>query len=289
MSPNSRGFGMSIEDRFYRIVVEALARDRLTLPTLPEVALRIRELLQDDDVTVASLAAEIHRDPAIAVRLIRVANSAAMRSGRSVENVQQAVTRLGLQYTRLLVDGLALEQMFVARNPQLKQRLLRSWQQSVDVAALSQVLAAQCTLLQPEMAMLGGLVHRVGALPIVKLAETHAAALASEAELDMVIEHLAPRIGRMVLQAWHFPADLVEVPMLWPDFTREHEGSADYADVVTVAVLRTLGASDPSLKSVDLLQVPAFIKLDLDPTFSLADTGPLATNYQRSLELLRAA
>lgn len=280
---------MSIEDRFYRIVVEALAQDRLTLPTLPEVALRIRELLKDEDVDASGIAAEIHRDPAIAVRLIRVANSAAMRGGRSVDNVQQAVTRLGLQYTRLLVDGLALEQMFSAQQPELKQRMVRMWQQSVEVAALAQVLASQCTLLQPEMAMLAGLVHHVGALPILQLAESHTAALSTPAALDTVIDGLSPRVGRMVLQAWHFPPELVDVPQQWPEFTRQHEGTADYGDVVTIAVLRTGAAHNPMLAKVDLNQVPAFKQLDLEAGFSLSDAGPLASGFQQSRELLRAA
>ncbi len=280
---------MSIEDRFYRVVVDTLARDSLTLPTLPEVALRIRRLMQDEDVPSARIAAEIERDPAIAVRLIRLANSAAMRGGRSVDSIQQAVTRLGLQYTRLLVDGLALEQMYQTRNLALKQRLARCWQDSVEVAALARVLAAQCTMLQPEMAMLAGLIHRVGELPILRLAETHDAALESPEALDAVIDALSPRVGRMVLQAWHFPAELVDVPVLWPDFGRDHGGAPDHADVVAVAVLRTRGERDARLRATDPATVPAYAKLDLEPGFDLGNDGPLGSAYQSSLELLQAA
>lgn len=280
---------MLIEDRFYRVVVDALAHDRLTLPTLPEVALRMHRLLQNEDVTSAQLGAEIHRDPAIAVRLIRIANSAAVRSGRSVDNIQQAVTRLGLQYTRLLVNGLALEQMYRARDPALRARLLRCWQDSIEVAALARVLAAQCTLLQPEMAMLAGLIHRVGTLPILRMAETHAAAIESADGLDEIIHALAPRVGRMVLRAWNFPAELVDVPMLWPDTGREHEGTADYADVVMVAVLRTWGERDSRFAGLEPSAVPAYRKLDLDPAFALGEDGPLGAAYQSSLTLLQAA
>ncbi|MFP5307155.1 MAG: HDOD domain-containing protein [Gammaproteobacteria bacterium] len=277
---------MSIEARFYRIVVDALARDRLVLPTLPEVALCIHELLQRDDVTSNQLAAEVQRDPAIAVRLIRVANSAAMRSGRSVESIQQAVTRLGLQYTRLLVNGLALEQMFSAGNDMLKDRLARCWRDSVDVAALARALAAQCTLLPPEMAMLAGLIHRVGELPILKMAEQHQSAIDTPQALDEVVERLAPRIGRMVLQAWSFPADLVDVPVLWRDCARDHPGAADHADVVAVAVARLRLERQPEPIPPPM---PAHTKLDLEPCFDLGGAGPLADVYQSSLRMLQAA
>ncbi|MES0873576.1 HDOD domain-containing protein [Sinimarinibacterium thermocellulolyticum] len=272
---------MPSHDRFYRVVVDALAHDRLTLPTLPEVAHSIRCLVRNEAVSAARLAREILRDPAIAVRLIRVANSAAMRGGHRVDSVQQAVTRLGFEYTRMLVDGLALEQMFRARDRELHERLLLCWRDSVEVAALARALAEQCTLLQPEMAMLAGLVHRVGVLPIVKLAQVHAHTIDSDRALDETIDALAPRIGRMILQAWHFPTELVEVPALWPDLTRDHDGAADYADVVTVAVLRLRGAPDA--------YAPAYRKLDLEAGFALDESGPLAGSYRDCLQQLQAA
>ncbi|MEQ1437854.1 HDOD domain-containing protein [Fontimonas sp. SYSU GA230001] len=277
---------MAIADRFYRIVVDALTHDRLTLPTLPEVALRIQALLRDEDVAVAAVVKEIQSDPALAVRLLRVANSAAVRGGRSVDSIQQAVTRLGLQYTRLLVNGLVLEQMFRSNSPMLKERLGTCWRDSVEVAALARALAAQCTLLQPELAMLGGLIHRVGTLPILRMAEAHTDAIDTPAELDEVIDRLAPRVGSMVLRAWHFPAELVDLPVQWPDLRRAHEGAADYADVVIVAVLR-LRADKGGEPVPD--GIPAFAKLDLEPDFALGSEGPLASSYQESLGLLRAA
>ncbi|HEY0664377.1 MAG TPA: HDOD domain-containing protein, partial [Thiobacillaceae bacterium] len=73
------------EDRLYRAVVDALTQDRLTLPTLPEVAMRIGQATQDENATASRLASEIGRDPAIAVRLLRVANSSALSGGRKID------------------------------------------------------------------------------------------------------------------------------------------------------------------------------------------------------------
>ena len=98
------------EERLLRAIVDALTQDRLTLPTLPEVAMRIGRVAQDENVTASKLAVEIGRDAAIAVRLLRVANSSAFSAGRRIDNLQQAVTRLGIGLVRSLVTGLALEQ-----------------------------------------------------------------------------------------------------------------------------------------------------------------------------------
>ncbi|HEY1075770.1 MAG TPA: HDOD domain-containing protein [Fontimonas sp.] len=276
---------MAIADRFYRIVVDAVTHDRLTLPTLPEVALRIQDLLRSDDISIARVVKEIQSDPALTVRLMRVANSAAVRGGRSIDSIQQAVTRLGLEYTRLLVNGLVLEQMFRSNNPALRERLRRCWCESVEVAALARAVAAHCTLLQPEMAMLGGLVHRIGTLPILRMAETHADAVPTPEVLDTVIAELCPRVGRMVLRAWNFPAELVDVPMIWPQFDREHSAAADYGDVVIVAVARLRSAYE---RPVVAERLPTFAKLDLAEDFELGEGGPLAQHYRESLGLLAA-
>lgn len=256
---------MALQERFHRIVVDALTRDRLVLPTLPEIVLHVRQLVQREDVSAATLAAELQKDPALAVRLIRVANSAAQRGGHRVDNVRQAVTRLGFDYTRLLVSGLAIEQMFARGAPWLEARLRRTWRQSVDVAAAAQVLAAHCTLLNPEMAMLAGLVHDIGTLPILRLAEMNQASIDNERELDEVLDVLSPRIGRLVLQAWHFPPELIDVPERWRDFRDDHDGAPTLADVVRVALLQSAAGHEKPYALIDRAGVPAYRKLDVSP------------------------
>jgi HD-like signal output (HDOD) protein len=270
---------MVLEDRFHRVVIDALARDQLVLPTLPEIALHVRQLAQRDDVSAAALAVELQKDAALSVRLIRVANSAAQRGGHRVDNVRQAVTRLGFDYTRLLVSGLAIEQMFARGAPLIETRLRRSWRQSVDVAAAAQVLAAQCTLLNPEMAMLAGLVHDIGTLAILRLAEAHQAVLDDPRELDNVLDVLAPRIGGMVLQAWHFPAELIDVPRQWRDFGDAHDGAPTYADVIRVAVLQSAAGRAPPYERIDRDTVPAYRKLDVSPDIDVMKMSGYASLF----------
>lgn len=280
---------MGLEDRFFRSIVDALTHDRLTLPTLPEIAVRISHLTQQEDVTAARLAQEIGKDPAMAVRLLRVANSASQSGGgRRIENVQQAIARLGLELTRLLVSGLAIEQMFTAKSLLLKERLRRSWARSVEVAALAQVLAAHCTLLKPELALLAGLVHEVGVLPLIKFAETDPQLADSPPLLEGLIERLHPRVGKLVLQAWNFPEELVDVPQACRDFARHHDGPADHADVVMVAILQSQAGRDRSLARVDRGAVPAFAKLDLNPALDVFDLEGVQDEYDGQVARLAA-
>lgn len=267
------------EERLFRAVVDALTQDRLTLPTLPEVAMRIGQATQDERTTASRLAAEIGRDPAITVRVLRVANSAALSAGRRIDNLQQAVARLGMGLIRSLVTGLALEQLFLARSPALKERLRRTWANSLEVAALAQVLASHCTVLRPELAMLAGLAHEIGSLPVIRMADSLGEDLPEPAALDRVIRNLQPRIGRLVLQAWDFPEELVEVPSRWMDFAREHAGPADYVDVVTVAALQSQQNREGRLAGIDRARVPAFAKLDINPEVDVFELEGVQQDY----------
>lgn len=278
---------MALEDRLYRTILDALTQDRLKLPSLPEAALRVRDLAARDDVTAARLAAEIGKDAALAVRVLRVANSAAHRGGKRVDSLQQAVARLGTQYTRLLVDALMLEQLFTAEAPALREHLRSNWQRSVAVAGLSQVIAAHCTLLDPERALLAGLVHEIGALPIIRIAETETERIEPGPMLDAVIRLLAPRIGRLILQAWHFPEELIGVPVDCFDPQRGHDGAADYADVVCAARLQVAARADP--RSPNAEQVwPSHRRLDLSPTQDLLEIEVCRDRYQNACAALAA-
>ena len=276
------------EERLFRAVVDALTQDRLTLPTLPEVAMRICQATQNPNATAAQLAAIIGGDPALAVRLLRVANSSAFNGGRRIDNLQQAVTRLGLGLVRSLVTGLALEQLFVSRSPLLKERLRRCWSNSLEVAALAQVLSAQCTGLRPELAMLAGLTHEIGTLPILRLAESLDDAEPDPEALERVIRALQPRIGRLVLQAWHFPEALIDVPAGWMEFSRDHEGPADYVDVITVAALQSHDNRQGRLAGIDRARVPAFIKLNVSPEVDVFELEGVQDGYDESYAALAA-
>lgn len=278
---------MPSDNRFFQAVMDALAQDRLTLPTLPDVALRIRESCESADASAAGVSAELARDPAMAARVLRVASSAA-HGGRRVDNLQVAVTRLGLQMTRLLVTSFALEQAFACQSPELRLRLRSQWSRSVEVAALSRVLAGHFTVLKPDLAMLAGLTHDIGALALIRAADQHKPAPPAPEVLEDVLERFSARVGRMVLQAWEFPRELQEVPVHSADFRRWHEGGPDYADVVTVALLQCDATGARRWWSLDRSTVPAFSLLDISPGVESMEMPDLSEDCAQTAQLLAA-
>jgi putative nucleotidyltransferase with HDIG domain len=257
---------MNLEQRFLAQLKDDLAHNRLVLPTLPEVAVRVREAVEDPDASAARIAKLVGADPALSARLLRVANSAFYR-GRSPANVvQTAVARLGLVMVRNLVTSLVMEQLYQAGSQAaLKPHLTRLWRHSTQVAATAQVLARRFTRLSPDQAMLGGLIHDIGTLPILTRAGEIPNLFGDKTTLERVIHAMHTKVGAAVLEAWEFPPEMVAVTAEHEDFARDPGPQVDYVDVVLVANLHSyLGTRHPYAQ-LDWESVPAFGKLGMTP------------------------
>lgn len=277
---------MSLEQDFLNELVDAIKNDRLTLPTLPEVALRIRDAVSDPDVNSNTLSNVIGQDAALAARIIKVANSPLLRGAVSVDNLQLAITRMGINFVRNLATGLAMEQMFQATHDSIDKRLRRSWEHSLEVASISHVLASHFTKLKPDQATLAGLVHEIGILPILTLAEDNPEILEKEAVLDKIILRLHGKVGKAIMKAWEFPEELIDVPLGCTDFTRDIGPNADYVDVVTVAKIQSYTSENTPFPNLDISTVPAFAKLGLAGEVDVHEVDDLAEEVEDARKAL---
>ena len=263
-------------------LIDAIKQDTLILPTLPEVSLRVRDMAENVDTSIGDLAKLIAQDAALSARIIKVANSPLVRTSKDVSDLSTAVSRLGINFTSNLALGLAMEQMFQATSDVVDKRMRSVWSQSTEIASICHVLATHFTPLEPDQAMLGGLVHKIGVLPILTYAEDHANLLNDGFALDKLIEKLHPVLGGHILKAWKFPKDLVKVPTQYLKFDREVE-SADYADLVTVATLQSVADTDHPFTQLDWREVGAFSRIGLEPDMDVSEAADIESDDIKNL------
>lgn len=266
-------------------IITAIKNDQLVLPTLPEVALKVREVADDPDADIDTLTSVIGGDAALSARIIRVANSPLLRASRAIEDLRTALMRLGIQYTCNIATGLAMEQMFQATSDLVDMRMRDVWSRSSEVAGISHVLCKHYTRLRPDQATLAGLVHKIGVLPILTYAEDHPALLKDSLTLDAVIERIHAPIGDLILRTWGFPNELAHIPTQHLDFNREI-AKADYADVVTVAMLQSYVGSGSPMAKIDCAKVKAFERLGLDPEMQVSESEDLSADMEAAMSLL---
>ena len=201
---------MSFTERFTRVL-----ETREELPALPTTALQVRALLACEDVNSIEIASLIARDPALALRLLKAANTAGMaRTEGHVTSVEMAVERLGLERVASLCLGVGTIRLFeTGRNLDYQ----RFWTHSVAVGTVAGAIASRRDIGNPSDAYLAGLLHDLGIffldqyLPDVftqmrDLAEPNTPRWRQEIE-QLGMDH--GRMGAKLLERWYLPVRVV--------------------------------------------------------------------------------
>lgn len=262
---------------------DAILNDRVALGSMPSVTAKISDAARDPDITAHALANELSADPALAGRLLRVANSSRYRGSQAVTKLQLAITRLGLPMACKLVLALALSHSVKPSHAELRARLARQWRRSIEVAAMSRVFAEHYSKVDPDEAFLGGLVHGIGVLPIINMADDVPGIAVRLDILEKSILTWQAKIGTLLLSTWHFPPAIVQVPINAENPNRDHPGDADLSDVVIVAAHRDREAA---AAGVDITSSPAWHKLGLDATLGLILGVDIEEQIQEERSLL---
>jgi HD-like signal output (HDOD) protein len=275
-----------LAEKVQKELIQAIDRDELVLPTLPEVALKVREAAENPDIGIPQLSKVIGNDAALTARIIKVVNSPLLRTNKEITDLQMAVSRLGINYTCNLATGLAMEQMFQATSDVVDRKMREVWNKSTEIAGICHVLCKHYTRLLPDQATLAGLVHQIGVLPILTYAEEHSELLADSISLNHVIEQIHPIIGDRILRTWEFPELIAMVPGQYLDFTRD-SAKVDYVDIVQVATLQSYLGSEHPYTQLDWSQIPAFRKLGLDPSQNLNEDEDLSAAMEAAMSMLQ--
>lgn len=256
-------------DKFLSELIDDIRNNRMVLPTMPEVAIKVRESIEQDEINSQQIATLVGADAAMSARLIQVANSPLVRGSNKVSDLPMAITRLGHKLVRDLVLSLAVEQLYHAKSATLKRFLRKVWQHSTQVAAICYVFSDRFTSLRPEQAMLAGLIHKIGVLPIIKQFEKNLDLLKQDGLLEQTVQEHHTIIGRAILEVWNFPDVLISAVAEHENLDRNSGAEVDYTDVVQIANLHAHIGTDHPLAHVNWHDIPAFTRLGLTPEESI--------------------
>ena len=233
---------MSTENALLTILVEKIQSDSLVLPTLPEIAIKIREAADDPDVNLLAMAEVIAQDPALSARMVKVANSAFMGRSVKVETLNQAVTRIGLRQIKNIATAIAMEQLFVSKNELVRDYMAKTWQKTVNVACVSMATMQfwlknnKHSSINIDTLTLVALVHTIGVLPILTEAERHEEVFANPSFLEAAIKRMAGKLGGAIMRSWEFTGEFIEVAENWNNLTYQPE-AVGYLDFVRIGAI----------------------------------------------------
>lgn len=257
-----------------------LRSNKLALPSVPDVAWKVRRATEREDSTADRIASVISVDPSISAKLVRACNSPLYRGFSDVRTVRESVVRLGTRTTRQLVTVFSMREVFKTQRTELQRAMERLWKHAREVAALCWVLADAATSLDPEEALLAGLLHDLGAIPVIVHAEHHVDIFADRQLLDRVVDELKPDIGAALLERWEFPQSFIIAARHAEDWGYQPpQDEPQLVDVVILAQLHAMIRDRQGNNSLPRFEsVPAYSRL-----------GELELSASRSLDILNQA
>lgn len=135
------------------------------LATLPEVTIKIIEIVEDPKSTARDLHAVIKHDPALSVKVLKVVNSAFYGLPGQVASVDRAIILLGLSAVKNISIAASIARLFKGKRISEQFSAADLWRHSVAVAVAARSLA-KCSPhpVMSDEVFVAGLIHDIGTL-----------------------------------------------------------------------------------------------------------------------------
>jgi putative nucleotidyltransferase with HDIG domain len=206
----------------------------------------------------------ISRDASLTARLIRYANSPLYRGMNTIASIRPAITRIGFQRVKNAVYAVSMKEVFRTSEKEIEKRMDNLWNHSVKVGAQAAMLAKEQRGIDPDVALVAGLVHDIGHIPLLIKACKFKELIEKPDFLDKVLRKLHPQLGGSILKLWKFDKNIIDVAAHHEDLNRNPgvDAPVDYVDIVQVANILSYEGTEHPLASVDRTDIKAFSRLD---------------------------
>ncbi len=252
------------ENAFFQQFSQHYMKGELETPSFPDVALKIRKAIEQD-CEIEDLVKIINMDPVISAKLIQVVNSPFYMLMNPISNCFNAINRLGRKTTRDLVITFSMKNLIKSDKPLIKKLIQQTWIQSVKVSSISFTLAKLIQHGDANEALLAGLLHNIGVLPILSFAGTLPDNSYQISDVELCMNEFQGRIGSIILQQWEFPDKLKQIPLQSSDWFSDTSESLDLNDIVLLAKYHYYLDTPGSGKLPLISKLPSYQKLGDQP------------------------
>ena len=199
--------------------LELLVKSASRLFTLPEICLKIQDVIYDPSSSSSDIAKLISVDPSLSARLLKIANSPFYNFPSSIDDLSRAINLIGTEDLYNLALATCTPSAFgkLAANDAID--LQAYWQHSVMSGLIARALAQAIKVPHGEQYFLGGLFHNLGQLVIleqhqemfIKVEKKKREGMAPWQAEELVIKHTYAEIGAELLRCWNMPAHIIDL------------------------------------------------------------------------------
>jgi len=251
---------------FVQALASELSGGKIELPGFPHIVMRVQKVLGDANSDASRIVKVLGSEPVLASQIVRMANSAALNpAGAHVTDLRAAVARVGLDTVRSATIAFAMRQLRDA--PLLKgleAPLGVLWRRSVLVASLSCIVARRLTSVNPDTALLAGLLQGIGRLYILTRASAHRALFADQDSYQTIEQDWHLSIAAALLENWGIADEIVQAVHESENLERESRGPLGLPDVVVVGTILAEHHNQPQALQAQVHCAKPLQRLKLD-------------------------
>ena len=288
---NIDGASYGLDDGLVEAIKDHIRRriesKTLEIPKLPQVAGRILQLSQNPDTTIDEIGQVITTDPALATRILVIANSAAYAGGDRVEGLEPALMRLGSRVVQDMVFAESVR-MRIFSSRSYRAILEESWKLSLGTAVACEALSL-ATGLERECAFLLGLLHDTGKPVLVsavsEFEKQNGGRPLGQEVVEILMSQLHEEIGAYVLSGWGMSPAIVSAAGAHHRYQGGAKAAATHRLVYAGNLIcQHLGIGDIQ-RDIDFSIEHVFADLDLA---DVARMSPILDTVTREVECLLA-
>jgi putative nucleotidyltransferase with HDIG domain len=268
------------------------------IPTLPAIVFELNKYLRDPETSIKTVCDTIEKDQAIALKILKLVNSAFYGFKSKISDLRNAVVLLGYNAVRNAIVSLSVINSFPKRVKLMDFDIAQFWKHSLAVAVTSKNIAQLSGKESPDNCFVGGLLHDVGEVILAQyfpnLFETVWTTLQNEhltfyeaEQKSLPINHAI--IGAHLAAKWQLPRGLIEA-IRWHHKFQPQSKSANFVQNIYLAnFIVNAYDLDPDLR-LDLSTMhPEVVKFMMNMMEDVGDwytglTGEIEAAYAFFLE-----
>jgi putative nucleotidyltransferase with HDIG domain len=268
------------------------------IPTLPAIVFELNKYLRDPETSIKTVCDTIEKDQAIALKILKLVNSAFYGFKSKISDLRNAVVLLGYNAVRNAIVSLSVINSFPKRVKLMDFDIAQFWKHSLAVAVTSKNIAQLSGKESPDNCFVGGLLHDVGKVILAQyfpnLFETVWTTLQNEhltfyeaEQKSLPINHAI--IGAHLAAKWQLPRGLIEA-IRWHHKFQPQSKSANFVQNIYLAnFIVNAYDLDPDLR-LDLSTMhPEVVKFMMNMMEDVGDwytglTGEIDSAYAFFLE-----
>jgi HD-like signal output (HDOD) protein len=187
-------------------IVGKIHNNTLQLASLPDIIVRINEVINDEHSGMTDVARVVQHDISLTARIVQIANSPQLRGNYPVTTVFDAINRLGITLVKNLAICVSFRDKLASKHSRYFELMEREIAHSLKHSIYGSVLSKEIEDIKPDALLISGLIGKIGELVTIRyIDETEKWQSLPHEEAEHLMTIIGPAVGELILRMWEFP------------------------------------------------------------------------------------